>query len=92
MAERARLIDAHDRLGDCALVSCPTLIVHGNPTLDYVVDARTTADYADLIRDARLVSMDHTGHLGSITRSHDFAEVVREFLAASRQDSHDSAA
>lgn len=92
MAERARLIDAQDRLGDCALVSCPTLIVHGNPSLDYVVNARTTAAYANLIRGARLVSMDHTGHLGSITRPRDFAEIVREFLAASRQDSHDSAA
>jgi pimeloyl-ACP methyl ester carboxylesterase len=92
MAERARLIDAHDRLADCALVSCPTLIVHGNPTLDYVVDARATAEYAHLIRDARLVAMNHTGHLGSVTRPQDFAEIVHRFLVASRQDNRHSAA
>jgi pimeloyl-ACP methyl ester carboxylesterase len=92
MAARARSIGAHDRLADCALVTSPTLIVHGNPTLDFVVDARETAEYARLISGARLVAMDQTGHLGSITRPHDFAAIVHRFLNASHSDSHPSAA
>ena len=92
MAARVRSIAAHNRLADCALVASPTLIIHGNPSLDFVVDAKETAEYARLIRDARLVTMDQTGHLGSITRPHDFAAIVHRFLNASHRDSHHSAA
>jgi pimeloyl-ACP methyl ester carboxylesterase len=92
MAGRAQSIEAHDRLADCALVSCPTLIVHGHPSLDFVVNARETAEYARLIRGARVATMEQTGHLGSITRPDEFAAIVQQFLHASHKDSRHSAA
>lgn len=91
MAMRARLIGEHDRLGDCRSVSCPTLIVHGDPALDHVVDANGTSSYAGLIRNASVARLDGTGHLGSITRPHEFADIVRGFLST-RQGDHGTAA
>ena len=92
MAIRARAIELHDRRADCALVACPTLIIHGDPALDHVVNTGGTSEYAQLIRGARVAMMEGTGHLGCITRPREFAAVVRAFLSASQQDSHHSAA
>jgi pimeloyl-ACP methyl ester carboxylesterase len=92
MAARARDMESYDRVSDCALVSCPTLIIHGEPALDHVVDAGGTSQYAQLIRDARVIQLDRTGHLGSITRPREFASAVRAFLNAPRQNSRISAA
>jgi len=94
MAARARLIDAADAVSACAGVTAPTLIVTGEPALDRIVPVHDVTDvndvdgaggsieYARLIRGARLVQLDHTGHLGSITRPHEFAAAVGSFLAA----------
>jgi pimeloyl-ACP methyl ester carboxylesterase len=92
MAVRARSIELHDRRADCAQVSCPTLIIHGDPALDHVVNAGGTSEYVQLIRGARVAVMEQTGHLGCITRPHEFAAIVRTFLSAAQQDSHHSAA
>ena len=92
MATRARLIASHDRVADCAAVTAPTLVVHGDPALDHVVDAEGTSAYGGLIRGARTATIPRTGHLGSITRPDVFADIVRQFLRASRQGSCDSAA
>lgn len=92
MAARARLAASYDRTADCSAVTCPTLIVHGEPALDHVVDADGTRDYGRLIRGAEIVTLERTGHLGSITRPREFSAVVRRFLATARQGSHDSAA
>ena len=73
-------------------VTCPTLVVHGEPALDYVVNAGETADYGHLIRGARVVMMDHTGHLGSVTQPQRFAAIVGSFLESARKDSQHSAA
>lgn len=92
MARRALAIESYDRLADSARVSCPTLVVHGDPALDYVVDANTTADYGHLIAGAGVVMMERTGHLGSITRPQEFAAIVRRFLDGARKDARHSAA
>jgi pimeloyl-ACP methyl ester carboxylesterase len=92
MAVRARLAASHDRLTDCAAVSCPTLVVHGDQALDHVVHVGGTAEYATLIRGARSVTLEQTGHLGSLTRPHELAAIINRFLAESRQTSHGSAA
>lgn len=92
MAGRALLIESHDRAADAARISCPTLIVHGEPSLDFVVDARETADYSHLIKDARAVMIEETGHLGAITKPQQFAGVVGHFLDSSLKDSRHSAA
>ena len=92
MAGRARLIASHDRVADCRAIGCPTLIVHGDPALDHVVDAGGTRDYATLIRGAEVVTLEQTGHLGSITRPREFSAVVRHLLDRVLQANHDSAA
>ena len=92
MAKRALLIESYDRAADCARVACPTLIVHGEPSLDYVVDANETASYGRLIAGARVVKLERTGHLGSITNPRHFAEIVSGFLETARKDSRHSAA
>jgi len=92
MAGRALAIEAYDRVADAALVLCPTLVVHGEPALDYVVDPNATAEYGRLIQGSRVVTMERTGHLGSITKPREFAAIVRRFLDAARKDSRHSAA
>jgi len=79
MAERASLIAGTDIAADCARVTAPTLIVTGERDLDRVVSVDGTRRYLDLIRGARHVTLAHTGHLGSITRPHVFATIVRDF-------------
>ena len=80
MGARALLIDGVDPVADCTNVSAPTLIVSGEPHLDFVVPSTGTLEYVDLIPDARAVTLKGTGHLGSITQPDAFAAVVREFL------------
>jgi pimeloyl-ACP methyl ester carboxylesterase len=92
MARRALLIESYDRATDCARVTCPTLVVHGEPALDYVVNANETADYGHRIARAHVVMMERTGHLGSITQPRRFADIVDSFLNTARTDSHHSAA
>lgn len=92
IAARAKLIGRYDRLADCARLKCPTLVVHGDPALDHVVDASQTSEYTGLIDGARSVTIGGTGHLGTITKPDEFAEVVRRFLRAAGQGNHHSAA
>src|SRR4029079_4506504 len=92
MAARALLIESYDRAADCRRGVCPTLIVHGEPSLDFVVDASETGNYSLLIKDARSAVLEHTGHLGSITRPGQFAMVVHAFLDGIGKDSRHTAA
>jgi pimeloyl-ACP methyl ester carboxylesterase len=79
MAHRARLISTLDTWSDCARVAAPTLVVTGEQALDHVVPADGSAGYVALIRGARSVVLERTGHLGSITRPAAFASIVSDF-------------
>ena len=79
MAGRARMIATIDAAAECARISAPTLIVTGERPLDHVVSVDNSVGYVSLIRGARGVVLERTGHLGSITRPADFAAIVREF-------------
>lgn len=92
MAGRARLIAPYDRVADCARVTAPSLIIQGDESLDHVTGSGGTADYAQLIKGARLVRMPHTGHLGSVTQPDRCADLVRRFLIDRSKDTHHSAA
>jgi len=82
MAGRARMVATFDGVADCAHIAAPTLVVTGEPALDHVVPADGSAGYVSLIRGARGVVLERTGHLGWITRPADFAAIVREFAGA----------
>ena len=80
MACRARLIGTIDAAADCARISAPALIVTGERALDYVVPVDESLGFVSLIRGARGVVLERTGHLGSITRPGDFAALIRDFV------------
>ena len=79
MASRARLIATIDPAADCASITAPALVITGERGLDCVVSVDDSVGYVSLIRGARGVVLERTGHLGSITRPADFAAIVREF-------------
>lgn len=80
MAARARLMAALDTSADAKRIVAPTLIVTGEPALDRVVPVGATRQYLDLIRGAESAVIDRTGHQGTITRPHEFARILREFV------------
>lgn len=88
MAERARLMGHVNPAADCARIRAPTLVVPGDPDLDYIVPAGGTADYTQLIAGAQMVTLERTGHLGSVTKPQLFASAVGRFLASSAGDRH----
>jgi aminoacrylate hydrolase len=81
MAARARELPIPGIVSDCARIEAPTLIITGEHHLDRVVPADSTAAYAGLIRGAKRVVLERTGHQGTITRPADFAAVVHAFVA-----------
>jgi len=83
MARRGRLISALDPAADARRVTVPTLVVTGEPALDYVVPVAGTSAYTQLIPNARHVVLARTGHLGTVTRPQEFARIVREFVERS---------
>jgi pimeloyl-ACP methyl ester carboxylesterase len=84
MADRIRLRDQADLCVDCARVTAPTLVVTGEPSLDRIVPVASTREYATLIKGAKYVMMDRTGHLGLLTQPERFAQIVGDFVNASR--------
>jgi pimeloyl-ACP methyl ester carboxylesterase len=89
MAARARRIATYDTRADCARITAPTLVVTGEPALDYVVPVGASSQYAALIQNARTVVLRQTGHQGTITRPGVFAGLVREFAATAAPGSHE---
>lgn len=88
LAARARLIESTDIAADCARVVAPTLVVTGETRFDHVVPVESTMRYLKAIPGSQHVTIDGTGHLGSVTRAGRFAEMVRVFVgrAALRTD------
>jgi len=84
MADRIKLREDVNLSADCARITAPTLVISGEPDLDRVVPPESTRRYTDLIAGAKYVMIEHTGHLGLVTRSDRFAEIVGEFINASR--------
>src|SRR5262245_2625152 len=62
IARRACLMEEVDIAGDCARVVAPTLVVTGEPALDWVVPVNSTTDCLRLIPRARHVVLERTGH------------------------------
>ena len=84
MAARARVIATTNLETDCARISAPVLILTGEKHLDHVVPVEGSSVYHRLIPHARTAVLAHTGHLGSITRPHEFAAIVRDFVEGHR--------
>lgn len=65
-------------------MDAPALVVTGEPILDRVLPVDVTRRYLDDLASARHVVLERTGHLGSVTRPGEFADVLRRFVDALR--------
>jgi 3-oxoadipate enol-lactonase len=79
MARRMAITRTVDFVDACRRITIPTLIVTGEPGLDRVVPVDQTRRYEQLIAGAELVTLERTGHMGTITRPRRFAELVARF-------------
>jgi pimeloyl-ACP methyl ester carboxylesterase len=82
MSQRVTLLKGVDFVADAARVTAPTLVITGEPHLDRVVPVESTRDYLRYIAGARAVTLEHTGHIGLLTRADRYADVVSGFVAA----------
>ncbi len=54
MAARARLIAQAETTRECERITCPTLVVTGEPSLDHVIAVKGESPYASIIRSLNL--------------------------------------
>ena len=66
-------------------VKAPALVVTGEPVLDRVLAVDISRRYLDDLDSARHVVLEHTGHLGSVTRPGEFADVLGRFVDGLRR-------
>ncbi len=91
MARRVRMLDVSGQPAGSRLsaeferVNLPTLVVTGEPSLDRVVSVNLTREYLRIWPHANEVTIARTGHLGIITRPHDFARILVPFIEGSSQ-------
>jgi pimeloyl-ACP methyl ester carboxylesterase len=91
IARRADLMEGLDVAGDAGRVISPTLVVTGDPSLDWVVPVSDSMGFMRVIRGARHVVLENTGHLGTLTRPAVFAAAVRGFVDALRTENDEVA-
>jgi pimeloyl-ACP methyl ester carboxylesterase len=60
-------------------IQAPALVLTGEAALDRVVPTSATLRYVSTLESARHVIVEHTGHLGLVTRPDIFAELVAAF-------------
>jgi len=85
MARRVHLFTSVRIDAELSRVKVPTLVVTGEEALERVVPPRLTREYAAIWPHARVETLRRTGHLGMITRPHEFATLVTRFLAESEK-------
>jgi pimeloyl-ACP methyl ester carboxylesterase len=82
MAARVKCLAGEDFVADAKRVAAPTLVITGEPALDRVVPVAGTKEYLDLIAGADGVTLEHTGHIGVVTRPAAFAELIDRWCAS----------
>jgi len=86
MARRVHLLSSMGRIdADLSRVKVPTMIVTGEESLDRVVPPRVTREYLAVWPHARVETLGRTGHLGLITRPHEFAALISQFVSESEK-------
>ena len=84
MSRRVHLLKGVALERELRRVHVPTLVITGDGALDAVVPVQETQRYAAIWPHARVVTIERTGHLGSITRPDEFARLVMRFLEDTR--------
>ena len=85
MAQRVRLLRGVDFYGDCGRITVPTLVVTGVPDLDRVVPVESTREYLSAIPGASYAQIEHTGHIGLVTKPWRFSDIVGRFVESHRE-------
>jgi pimeloyl-ACP methyl ester carboxylesterase len=85
MSERVRLAQQMDFRAACQAIRVPTLVLTGEAQLDRVVPVRMTLEYLRAIEGARAAVLPRTGHIGCVTRPHEFASIVGSFIEECEQ-------
>jgi 3-oxoadipate enol-lactonase len=85
-AIRLRLALQIDFADMAGAVRAPTLVITGDDTLDRLVPTSSTRAWADRIPGARVVRLERTGHIGTMTRPDRFSEIVGAFVATDGVD------
>ena len=85
MATRLRWLNEF-RFSDVSTIQTRVLVITGEPGLDRVVDPELTRRYIDAIPGARHAVIAGTGHLGLLTKSTVFAELVARFADETEPD------
>ncbi len=83
MARRIAWAQSH-RFANPHVVKAPALLVTGEPGLDRIVPVDVTRRYLDDLDSAEHVVLEHTGHLGVVTRPREFADMLGRFVDAVR--------
>jgi pimeloyl-ACP methyl ester carboxylesterase len=89
MARRAMLLDQLDLSPELPTVRAHGLLISGEERLERVVPVSRTREYLAMWPQARAVTLANTGHLGSITRPAEFADIVATFIASTDYSRHD---
>jgi pimeloyl-ACP methyl ester carboxylesterase len=79
MARRVRLVENLNLEPEIRRIDRPTLVVTGEPGLDRVVPVEMTREYLQLVPQAKSATIPRTGHLGLVTRSEVFADLIADF-------------
>jgi pimeloyl-ACP methyl ester carboxylesterase len=80
MGARARLAAAERFVDDCSQIAVPTLVIAGERELDKVVSFDDTMEYTRSIAGAQFRLFERTGHIGTMSAPHRFADIVSTFL------------
>lgn len=83
MARRVAWATAH-HFADPNRITAPALVMTGEPGLDKVVPVEITERYMNELRSAQRVVLEHTGHIGLVTRPDAFAEILGRFVDDAR--------
>ena len=86
MARRVAFLQGLTLQPELGRARVPTLIVTGEAELDRVVPVARTTEYLRLWPHAQHVVLAHTGHLGLVTRPHEFARVVTSFVETASEE------
>jgi pimeloyl-ACP methyl ester carboxylesterase len=84
MSRRMQLALREDFVPDCEAIDTPTLVLTGEDGLDRIVPVASTRDYLRHIRGAVAATLPDTGHIGLVTRARAWADIVCDFVDATR--------
>lgn len=82
MARRVTMLGRYSLEAEVARVRAPALVLTGDAALDRVVPVSLTREYLRLWPQATAATLERSGHLGTISRPEEFADLIARFAEA----------